>query len=147
MVFCEGLFYLIVLGFRPATHEPGQDPHGLLSFSRRHKKARTFRNEQQGEEEGNGRCEFHPEHPAPGFVSQREDIQRAAGGPCDQVIAEEGHEEAADDGNLLNRGEPASVFRGGDFTDIGGGEHRRSSNSEPPEQSINDEFQRSIGDS
>ena len=79
-----------------------QNALGLGGTALHDQKARTFRNEQERNEKEGRRQELDPEHPAPGFKAKKPFVEGRSSRASNQVIAEESHKQAADDGHLLD---------------------------------------------
>ncbi len=111
---------LAQLGLRGGVAVQALEHHQrLLAATLDHQIARAFRDDQQQQQEQDGGNRLHPEHPAPGGLPGPERLGGGTGGVGQQVVAQECAEQPADDGDLLHRGEPAAVARGGDLGDVG----------------------------
>ena len=82
---------------------------------------------------------LHPEHPAPSRRAQPEGRGRAAGGPGDDVVAQEGAEQAQHDGHLLQRGQSAAQVCGGHLRDVHRGQHAGGTDGQPAQEARGDE--------
>ena len=142
MVIGERLLDLINLAMRClCAGQAGQNRAGLVRRALGHEETRAFRNEQERNKEERGGQEFHPEHPAPGFKTEQPFIhRRSACGLSDEVVRHEGQEEAADDRDLLDRGETTAILRRRNLGDIGGRHDAGRADGETANDAIDNEF-------
>ncbi len=124
------------------AEEAGQHPQRFVLAPLDHQIARTLRNGQQQQQEQQRRRRHHPEHPAPGRLAGPQRPGGGARGVGQQVVAQERGEQAADDGDLLHRGQPAAITRRRHLGDVGRRHHAGRADRETAQHAGGHEDQR-----
>ena len=125
---------------RLPSYELRQHLEGLVSVSAQDQVTGTLRDHQQGNEEDRRRQDLDPEHPAPRLESQPEFAGRPAGSAGEQIVADEGDEQARNDRDLLHRCQRAAVPGRRDFRYVCRGQDARGADGEAAQYPIDDEF-------
>ena len=100
--------------------DPAQHAERLVLASRGDQMAGRLRHGERREGEHCGRNDLGQKHPTPRLQMEPERRAHSPGCLRDQVVAEQRREDADDDTELLERGEPAPDARRRDFRDVGG---------------------------
>ena len=126
----------------------GQDGAGLALARLLDEPAGAFGDAQEEEGEENGGEDAGGEHPAPAGLGEPGldfRLGRVAFGVGDAVVDERAGGDAADDGDLVHRNQPAAKVRRGDFGDIHGSGNGRDADAYAADEAEEDEDPNVLG--
>ncbi len=112
---------------------------GLFAAPLQHQVTRAFGDEHQRDQEQRGGDGLHPEHPAPGGLVEPQRAGGGAGRLGQQVVAEEGAEQAGDDRDLLHGGQASTVACRRHLGDVGGRDDAGGAHGEAADHACGDE--------
>jgi hypothetical protein len=119
---------------------------GLSHLALRDQVARRLGHSQREDAVDESRDQPDEEHPTPGVLAEPQLGVRAAGDPGEEGVAQQRHEDAAHDGELLQGSEPAMDVGRRDLGDVCRCDHRRHPDPQPADEAPEDEIPHTEGE-
>ena len=145
-VVFEGLGDVSDLAVYIGAVDFGEDFSRFASAAFADEVAGRFRKFQGGKGVEERRDDFDPEHHLPGFESGDEGVVGGACNPHDDVVGEEGDEDADDDGELLHGTQAPAEVAGGGFCDVDGGDDACNTHADAAYDTPDNEIGDAVGE-